>query len=65
MGLTLLTTILVFLSVVLSLVSMLLLAKSQLSPGGLVKLKINGEKEIQVDAGSTILSTLSLSLIHI
>ena len=59
MGLTLLTTILVFLSVVLSLVSMLLLAKSQLSPGGLVKLKINGEKEIQVDAGSTILSTLS------
>ncbi|MAJ98978.1 MAG: NADH:ubiquinone reductase (Na(+)-transporting) subunit F [Flavobacteriales bacterium TMED288] len=59
MGLTLLTTILVFLSVVLSLVSMLLFAKSQLSPGGLVKLKINGEKEIQVDAGSTILSTLS------
>ena len=59
MGLTLLTTILVFLSVVLSLVSMLLFAKSQLSPGGLVKLKINGEKEIEVDAGSTILSTLS------
>ena len=58
MGITLITTILVFLTVLLSLVIVLLLAKAKLSPGGTVKLIINGKKEIEVDAGSTILSTL-------
>ena len=58
MGITLITTILVFLVVVLSLVGILLFAKAKLSPGGKVKLVINGEKEVEVDAGSTILSTL-------
>ena len=58
MGITLLTTIIVFLTVVLSLVGILLFAKAKLSPGGKVKLIINGQKEVEVDAGSTILSTL-------
>lgn len=58
MGITLLTTITVFLAVVLSLVGILLFAKAKLSPGGKVKLVINGQKEVEVDAGSTILSTL-------
>ena len=58
MGITLLTTIIVFLAVVLSLVGILLFAKAKLSPGGKVKLVINGQKEVEVDAGSTILSTL-------
>ena len=55
MGITLLTTIIVFLTVVLSLVGILLFAKAKLSPGGKVKLVINGQKEVEVDAGSTIL----------
>ena len=42
----------------LSLVGILLFAKAKLSPGGKVKLVINGQKEVEVDAGSTILSTL-------
>ena len=58
MGITLLTTIIVFLTVVLSLVGILLFAKAKLSPAGKVKLVINGQKEVEVDAGSTILSTL-------
>ena len=56
--LTLITTLLVFLAVVLALVGVLLFAKAKLSPGGKVKIIVNGKKEIEVDAGSTILSTL-------
>ena len=56
--LTLITTLLVFLAVVLALVGVLLYAKAKLSPGGKVKIIVNGKKEIEVDAGSTILSTL-------
>ena len=58
MGPTVLTTVIVFLIVVLALVAILLFAKSKLSPSGPVKLIINGEKEIEVESGSTILSTL-------
>ena len=56
--LTLITTLLVFLAVVLALVGILLFAKAKLSPGGKVKIIVNGKKEIEVDAGNTILSTL-------
>ena len=58
MGVTIIATIAVFLVVLLLLVSLLLFAKAKLSPSGLVKLEINGEKTIEVGAGSTILSTL-------
>lgn len=51
--------ILVFLAVIILLVSVLLYAKKKLTPQGEVKLTINHEKEIIVEPGSTVLSTLS------
>lgn len=52
-------TIAVFMVVTLLLVSLLLFAKAKLIPSGKVKININGEKEIEVDGGGTLLSTLS------
>jgi len=59
MGSTILITLAVFLTVTLLLVGLLLFAKAKLSPSGLVKIQINGEKTIEVEAGSTLLTTLS------
>ncbi len=53
------TSTIVFLLVILILVAILLYAKSKLLPSGNVKVTINDEKEIEVPAGSTLLSTLS------
>ena len=53
-----LASILAFLTVILILVVILLVAKAKLVPSGAVKIKINGEKEIEVSAGSTLLATL-------
>lgn len=59
MGLTLGVTIAAFLLVVLALTAMLLFAKAKLSPKGKIKISINhGEREIEVDGGSTLLTTL-------
>jgi Na+-transporting NADH:ubiquinone oxidoreductase subunit F len=58
MGLTLGITIAVFLVVVLTLTAMLLFAKAKLSPKGKIKITINGETELEVDGGGTLLSTL-------
>ncbi len=58
MGSTIFITLAVFLTVTLLLVGLLLYAKAKLSPSGLVKIRINGEKTIEVAAGSTLLSTL-------
>ena len=44
---------------ILILVTILLVAKAKLLPSGKVKLLINGKKEIEVDTGSTLLTTLS------
>lgn len=52
-------SIVIFLTVTLLLVALLLFAKAKLSPSGPVKIKINGEKEIETNAGSTLLSTLA------
>ncbi len=49
----------VFLAVILLLVIILLVAKQFLAPSGKVKITINGEKEIEVESGSPLLSTLS------
>src|SRR5690606_28780323 len=59
MSVTIITTIIVFLVVTLLLVSLLLFAKSKLSPSGPVKITINGEKTIEVESGDTVLTTLS------
>ncbi|NBR83720.1 MAG: NADH:ubiquinone reductase (Na(+)-transporting) subunit F, partial [Flavobacteriia bacterium] len=53
-----LTSIAVFFVVILLLVSLLLTAKAKLAPSGPVKLDINGS-EVEVESGSTLLSTLS------
>ncbi|MFA8300910.1 MAG: NADH:ubiquinone reductase (Na(+)-transporting) subunit F [Hyphomicrobiales bacterium] len=52
-------SVVVFLVIILLLVSILLYAKKKLTPQGEVKIKINGEKELEVEPGSTLLSTLS------
>jgi Na+-transporting NADH:ubiquinone oxidoreductase subunit F len=56
---TIVSSILVFLLVLLTLVGVLLFVKTQLTPSGKITIKINGEKEIIVDGGNTLLTTLS------
>jgi Na+-transporting NADH:ubiquinone oxidoreductase subunit F len=53
------SAIVVFLLLILILVGLLLYAKTKLSPSGSVTLNINGEKDIEVAPGSSILATLS------
>jgi Na+-transporting NADH:ubiquinone oxidoreductase subunit F len=59
MGSIILITIIAFLLVVLTLTSMLLFAKAKLSPKGKITITINGDQTMEVDGGSTLLSTLS------
>ncbi|MEM9023211.1 MAG: NADH:ubiquinone reductase (Na(+)-transporting) subunit F [Bacteroidota bacterium] len=58
MGTTIIFTILVFLVFTTMLVALILFAKAKLTPSGLVKVTLNGEKTIEVEAGNTILGTL-------
>ena len=58
-GLVVGISIAVFLTIILLLVSVLLYARKKLMPSGEVNLTINEEKEITVNPGSTVLSTLS------
>jgi Na+-transporting NADH:ubiquinone oxidoreductase subunit F len=51
-------SIVVFLAITFILVGMLLGVKARLMPSGPVKLLINGETDIEVSSGSTLLSTL-------
>ena len=53
------SSIVVFLLLILTLITILLFVKTKLSPAGKIKIMINGEKEIEVDGGSTLLTTLS------
>lgn len=55
---TLIASIAVFLLLTLVLVGILLIAKAKLMPQGKMAVKINGEKEIPAQAGTTLLSTL-------
>ena len=65
LGQIILLSITVFLGITLLLVGMLLYAKSILTAGGTVKIKINDEKELEVSPGSTILSTLSQEKLYL
>lgn len=56
-----LASIAVFLVVILVLVVILLVAKNYLSPSGPVKVTINGENTLEVESGSSLLSTLSVN----
>ncbi|MGM0635618.1 MAG: NADH:ubiquinone reductase (Na(+)-transporting) subunit F [Bacteroidota bacterium] len=53
-----LASVAVFMILVLLLVIILLTAKARLSPSGPVTININEEKDMEVDSGSTLLSTL-------
>lgn len=64
-GTVVISSIVVFLSVILILVMVLLFAKRKLTPQGDVKITINGEKELITSPGSTILSTLSAEKIYL
>jgi Na+-transporting NADH:ubiquinone oxidoreductase subunit F len=55
---TIILSIVFFLVVTLVLVSLLLFAKAKLSPSGKIKITINNNKTIEVDGGSTLLTTL-------
>jgi len=52
-------TVIAFLVLTLLLVGLLLFTKEKLSPSGPVKITINGEREIEVSSGSSLLTTLS------
>ncbi len=54
-----------FLVLILVLVSVLLYAKAKLVPSGPVMLRINDEKEMEVNAGDTLLTTLSRESIYL
>ena len=53
-----LVSIVVFLGIILLLVTMLLGVKAKLLPSGPVALKINGQDELKVSSGATLLNTL-------
>ncbi|MDP4683157.1 MAG: NADH:ubiquinone reductase (Na(+)-transporting) subunit F [Crocinitomicaceae bacterium] len=59
MGSTLIITLVAFLLVILTLTAMLLFVKAKISPKGKIKIDINhGELLVEVEGGSTLLSTL-------
>jgi len=58
-GLTILISVAIFLFIILLLVAVLLYTRNKLTPQGKVKIIINDDKELEVDPGSTLLSTLS------
>ncbi len=64
-GLVIAISIGVFLVITLLLVGILLYAKNKLTPSGPVKININDEKEIEVESGSSLLSTLSAQKIFL
>lgn len=58
-GVVIVSSIIVFLTILLILVGMLLYARYKLTPQGKVRLILNGEREMEVDPGSTVLTTLA------
>jgi Na+-transporting NADH:ubiquinone oxidoreductase subunit F len=64
-GQVIIASIIIFLIVIIFLVSMLLYARKKLTPQGEVTLTVNEEKELVVNPGSTILSTLSTEKIFL
>ncbi len=58
-------SVIFFLVIILLLVGVLLYARAKLVPGGPVKITINEEKELTVNSGSTLLTTLSQEGIYL
>lgn len=59
LGFIIILSVIIFLLITIMLVGILLYAKAKLVQSGPVKIKINNEKEIEVQAGSTLLQTLA------
>ena len=55
----------IFFGVILLLVILLLVAKAKLLPSGKVKITINGDKEVEVEQGGSLLQTLSTEKIYL
>ena len=55
----------IFFVVILLLVILLLVAKAKLLPSGKVKITINGDKEVEVEQGGSLLQTLSTEKIYL
>lgn len=64
-GTVVLISIVFFLVTILLLVGLLLFARSKLVPQGKIKITINDEKELEVEPGSSLLSTLSNNKIYL
>jgi Na+-transporting NADH:ubiquinone oxidoreductase subunit F len=62
---TVIATVSAFLIVALLLITVLLFVKQKLSPSGPVKIMINGEREIEVASGDSLLTTLSSNKIFL
>ena len=62
---TVLVTVVAFLIITLLLVGLLLFVKQKLSPSGPVKILINGEREIEVGSGDSLLTTLGAQKIFL
>jgi Na+-transporting NADH:ubiquinone oxidoreductase subunit F len=62
---TVIATVVAFLVVTLLLVVLLLVVKQKLSPSGPVKININGEREIEVASGDSLLTTLGAQKIFL
>ncbi|MBP7496368.1 MAG: NADH:ubiquinone reductase (Na(+)-transporting) subunit F [Bacteroidales bacterium] len=58
---TIIIAVVIFLGVIFLLIALLLYARNKLVPSGPVKININNEKDLTVNGGSTLLSTLSES----
>jgi Na+-transporting NADH:ubiquinone oxidoreductase subunit F len=56
---TIVLSIAVFLGIVLLLVALLLIVRNKLMPKGKVKITINGEKELEVSSGNSLMATLA------
>ena len=60
-----LTSIVVFLVIILALVILLLVAKKYLVSSGAAKITINGDNVVEVETGSSLLSTLAVNGVHL
>ena len=62
---TVIATVISFLIITIVLVGLLLVVKQKLSPSGPVKILINGEREIEVPSGDSLLTTLGAQKIFL
>src|SRR5690606_28805106 len=63
--LTIVTSVLIFLLFIYILVGVIMVAKNKLAPSGPVKITINRDDELEVESGSTLLTTLGQNKIYL